>query len=51
MFWGSVGRLASPWAWLGWLGWLGDPKNPKLRGGSGQVKKVTLLLRSFSNSG
>ena len=36
MFWGSVG----PWAWLGWLGWLGDPKNPKLRGGSGQVKKL-----------
>ena len=46
MFWGSVGLRA----WLGWLGWLGDPKNPKLRGGSGQVKKVTLLLRSFSNS-
>ena len=36
MFWGSVG----PWAWLGWLGWLEDPKNPKLRGGSGQVKKL-----------
>ena len=33
-----------------WLGWGGDPKNLKLRGGSGQVKKVTLLLRSFSNS-